>query len=248
MQIIPVLDIKGYPSPIAVQAYRGERNKYGPLISVLCDSSDPLLLATNLEHKLGISTIYIADLDGIQLQTRNWTLIKNIQAKTNLRLYLDTGIRMKKDLYQIIDWEIDFPIIATETMVDHQEILEGIRGLKQGHKIVISIDLWKGKVLSKDPVIANLPFKSLLSTFDYNQVAGFIVLELTQIGTQTGVTITPVKQALNHTSKRIITGGGIKNLTGLLELKALGVHGALVGTALHNGTITREMIDQIQNS
>lgn len=248
MQIIPVLDIKGYPSPIAVQGYRGERNKYGPLKSVLCDSNDPVLLATNLEHKLGISTIYIADLDGIQHQTRNWTLIKNIQAKTNLSLYLDTGIQTKKDLYQIIDWGIDFPIIATETMLDHQEILDGIQGLKQGNKIVISIDLWEGKVLSKDPVIAGLPFKSLLSTFDYNQVAGFIILELTQIGTQTGVTLTPVKKALKYTSKRIITGGGIKNLTGLLELKALGVHGALVGTILHNGKITREMIDQIQNS
>ena len=248
MQIIPVLDIKGYPSPIAVQAYRGERNKYGPLLSVLCDSSDPVMLATNLEHKLGISTIYIADLDGIQRQTRNWTLIKDIRAKTNLSLYLDTGIQTKKDLYQIIDLGIDFPIIATETMLDHQEILEGIRGLKQGLKIVISIDLWKGKVLSKDPAIAGLPFKSLLSTFDYNQVVGFIILELTQIGTQTGVTLTPVKKALKYTSKQIITGGGIKNLTGLLELKASGVHGALVGTALHNGKITREMIDQIQNS
>jgi len=248
MQIIPVLDIKGYPSPIAVQAYRGERNKYGSLLSVLCDSSDPVMLATNLEHKLGISTIYIADLDGIQHQTRNWALIKDIRANTNLSLYLDTGIQTKKDLYQIIDLGIDFPIIATETMLDHQEILEGIRGLKQGHKIVISIDLWKGKVLSKDPAIAGLPFKSLLSTFDYNQVVGFIILELTQIGTQTGVTLTPVKKALKYTSKRIITGGGIKNLTGLLELKAFGVHGALVGTALHNGKITREMIDQIQNS
>ncbi|MFX0208728.1 MAG: HisA/HisF-related TIM barrel protein, partial [Candidatus Hodarchaeota archaeon] len=93
MQIIPVLDIKGYPNPIAVQAYRGERNKYGPLTSILCDSSDPVMLVMNFEHKLGISTIYIADLDGIQHQTRNWALIKEIRAKTNLNIYLDTGIR-----------------------------------------------------------------------------------------------------------------------------------------------------------
>ncbi|MFQ6124846.1 MAG: HisA/HisF-related TIM barrel protein [Candidatus Heimdallarchaeota archaeon] len=248
MQIIPVLDIKGYPNPIAVQAYRGERNKYRPLKSVLCDSSDPLMLATNLEHKYRISTIYVADLDGIQYKTRNWALIKEIQTKTNLSLYLDTGIRTKEDLYHIIDLGINYPIIATETMLDHKEILEGIEGLKQNHKIVISIDLWKGKVQSNDPSIADKPIKSLLSTFDYNQVAGFIVLELTQIGTQGGVQLTPVKTALNHTSKWIITGGGTKNLTELLELKALGIHGVLIGTALHKGTITREMIDQIQNS
>ena len=248
MQIIPVLDIKGYPSPNAVQAYRGERNKYGPLVSVLCDSSDPVMLATNFERKLRVSIIYIADLDGIQHQTRNWDVIKEIRAKTTLNLYLDTGIRTKKDLHHIIDQGIDHPIVATETMTDHQETLEWIRGLKRDQEVLISIDLWKGEVLSKDPSIAGMPLKSLLSVFDYDQVAGFVVLELTQIGTQTGVSLTPLKKVIQHTSKRIITGGGIKDLNGLLELKALGVHGVLVGTALHNGKITREMIDRVQES
>ena len=174
-KIIPVIDILNSE---AVHAVKGERENYKPLKSVLIENSNPIEIVKEIQEQTSINDVYIADLDGIQHQTRNWALIKDIRAKTNLSLYLDTGIQTKKDLYQIIDLGIDFPIIATETMLDHQEILEGIRGLKQSHKIVISIDLWKGKVLSKDPAIAGLPFKSLLSTFDYNQVVGFIILEL----------------------------------------------------------------------
>jgi len=244
MQIIPVLDLKG---GIAVQAFRGERDRYGPLVSVLCKSSDPMDLSRNFERKLGSSVLYIADLDGIQRQVRDWTLIEEIRTQTNLHIYLDTGIRTKNDLLYVADQGIDYSIIATETMTDHQEILEGIQELKQNQKVVISLDIWQGQIMAKDPAIANMSLKSILSTFNYEQVMGFIVLELTQIGTQEGVSKSPVREVLDHTSKRVITGGGIKDVDGLLELKSLGVHGVLVGTALHNGNITREMVDTVQS-
>jgi phosphoribosylformimino-5-aminoimidazole carboxamide ribotide isomerase len=245
MQIIPVLDLKG---GIAVQAFRGERDKYGPLASVLCESSDPVDLSKNFERRLGSSVIYIADLDGIQRQERDWAVIKEIQSQTNLRLYLDTGIRTKKDLLYVANQGIEYCIIATETLTDYQELLEGIEELKPNQKVVISLDIWQGQIMAKDPAIATMSLKSILSTFDHKQVAGFIVLELTQIGTQEGVSTSPVREVLNHTSKWVITGGGIKDVGGLLELKSLGVHGVLVGTALHNGNITREMIERVQSA
>ncbi len=248
MQIIPVLDILGYPNPIAVQALRGERSKYGPLSSVLCDSSNPVELAINIEREFGSSVIYIADLDGILHKTINWTIIDEIRSKTELQLYLDTGIQTITDLYNVIDHGINYPIIASETMSDHKEILEGLNSLSSDQKVVISIDLWKGQIMSKDPIISGMPLQSILTVFDYKQVMGFIILELTQVGTQLGVSLSPLHETITQTTKQIITGGGIKNLEGLLELKSFGVYGILVGTAIHNGQLTRDMIMSIQKS
>lgn len=61
MEIIPVIDIL---NGVVVHGVRGEREKYEPIKSVLCNSSDPLEVA-NVFKELGFKSLYVADLDSI---------------------------------------------------------------------------------------------------------------------------------------------------------------------------------------
>ena len=62
MRLIPVMDLL---DGRVVQAIKGEREQYKPVKSVLCDTSEPVDVARAFRDQLGLSEIYIADLDAI---------------------------------------------------------------------------------------------------------------------------------------------------------------------------------------
>src|SRR5947209_7775724 len=62
MRIIPVLDLK---AGLAVHAVAGDRAYYQPIRSILHQGSDPIGLARAYRDKLGLSDLYVADLDAI---------------------------------------------------------------------------------------------------------------------------------------------------------------------------------------
>jgi uncharacterized protein related to proFAR isomerase len=52
-----------------------------------------------------------------------------------------------------------------------------------------------------------------------------------------------VKEVVERTSVKVLTGGGIRNMADLEELRNIGVSKALVATALHKGIITPEIFE-----
>ena len=69
-------------------------------------------------------------------------------------------------------------------------------------------------------------------------VGELIVLDLARVGSGEGVDFVLLEQLLKKVNMRVLVGGGIRDLADLVKLKELGVHGALVATALHSGKIT----------
>ena len=62
MTVIPVLDVwRGQ----VVHAVRGERERYRPVASALCASSEPAVVAQRLLDYSGARCLYVADLDAL---------------------------------------------------------------------------------------------------------------------------------------------------------------------------------------
>jgi phosphoribosylformimino-5-aminoimidazole carboxamide ribotide isomerase len=78
-------------------------------------------------------------------------------------------------------------------------------------------------------------------------VQKLIVLDLAQVGLEAGVSTVPlcgrIKREFPHVS--LITGGGIRHVEDLLELKATGIEGVLIASALHNGAIGPSELQQL---
>lgn len=237
MKIIPVLDVlKG----IAVHAVRGERDRYQPLRSILCTSTDPVNIALAF-NSLGFDELYIADLDAILNDSPNFNLYRQIKAKTSLDLMIDAGINTVERARKILKAEASNIIIGTETLKNLNFVREAVR-LFGGDRVIVSVDLREGRILSRSEDLKASDPVSLVKTLEEMGVTKVLILDLARVGTERGVNFGVVREVLERTEIDVLTGGGIRSIEDLQKLKEIGVIATLIATALHKGKITIEKL------
>ena len=91
MQIIPVMDLQRGQ---VVRALGGDRERYRPIDSALCGTSDPLPVARRLCEHCATDILYAADLDALQGFAVQQALLSELLARQpSLSLWLDAGFR-----------------------------------------------------------------------------------------------------------------------------------------------------------
>ncbi|MDP2768084.1 MAG: HisA/HisF family protein [Candidatus Methanoperedens sp.] len=227
-RIVFVLDIL---NGNAVHAVRGERSKYQPIQSRICDSSSPLDILSALAPK----EVYIADLNRLQHLGDNFKLIKKISAKA--KTIVDIGVENIDDIERCAEIA-DTVILGTETA--SFELIEKAANYFP-NKINVSIDMKNGMVLTRDRNMQLEPEK-LVKLLDEYDILDIIVLNLNKVGTSAGIDIDFLKKMVEISTHAILVGGGIKDMNDIHALKEIGISGALVATAVHNGSIPVEFI------
>jgi phosphoribosylformimino-5-aminoimidazole carboxamide ribotide isomerase len=189
--------------------------------------------------EFGFAEIYVADLDAITGGHTNFPLFQRIADETGFELMVDAGITDLARAKRVLESRVSKVIIGTETLGSIGFVAEAVEFFGS-EKIVVSLDLMGDKVLSKlefdkskDPVV-------LLREFQKMGVAQIIVLDLARVGSAEGVNLPVLKRMLMNHNVKVLVGGGVRNIRDLVELKNLGVSGALLATALHSGRITLE--------
>jgi phosphoribosylformimino-5-aminoimidazole carboxamide ribotide isomerase len=120
---------------------------------------------------------------------------------------------------------VDRVVVGTETLADADTLPPDA---------VLSVDLFAGRVLSRDPRLAGLPALDAVA-----RLAGqreVIVLDLARVGTGAGpdvATIAEIHAAFPELS--LLAGGGVRDAEDLRALEDAGAAGALVATALLRG-------------
>ena len=240
MKIIPVIDVL---NGVAVHGVRGERERYQPLKSTLCRSADPLDIALTFES-LGFSSLYLADLDAILGKSANFNIYRQIMTQTRLDLMVDAGIADITKAKKVLATEVSKIVIGSETLNSLDFLGQAVKAFGED-KVVVSIDLKKGKVLSVSEAIASMDavsFAQKLRKIGVNQI---IFLDLDRVGTEHGINLALLRSVLEKTGVEVLVGGGIRSLQELEELRKLGVSGALVATILHNGKLE---VDELKSA
>ena len=230
MHIIPVIDI--YQGQV-VHAVRGQREHYQPVRSGLCEGSDPFTIVQAILGIYPFTTLYIADLDSIRGDGVNYPVVEQLQQQfPQLVFWLDAGKYTKKDF--------------TGT---HNESIRQVIGSETGVGTDFLLDL---AGISPEPVLS-LDFKETVFSGDSGLLQqsaiwpeNIIIMNLARVGSSEG----PDLDLLNKTSalisgKNIYMAGGIRNITDLQTLKHTGVAGALIATALHNGSLTHQDLSKL---
>jgi phosphoribosylformimino-5-aminoimidazole carboxamide ribotide isomerase len=239
LKIIPVIDVL---NGIVVHAVRGRRKEYQPLKSILCAPTDPVDVAAALKA-LGFRELYVADLDAITGGHPNFSLFKRIADKTGLELMVDAGIDDLKKANLVLESHVSKVIIGTETLPSTSLVAQAVE-LFGGEKIVVSLDLMDGQVLSKFELGTCVKPMALLREFQRLGVSQIIILDLTRVGSGEGVNMSFLTEVLRNITAKVLVGGGVRDVKDLVELKDLGVFGVLVATALHSGKISLESLKQ----
>ena len=243
MQIIPVIDLLNGPfnQCCVVHAKRGQRQHYQPIQSQLTASSAPLEIVTALLELYPFQTLYIADLDAICGTGNNAAAIEVIsQAQPQLTIWLDCGIGQMNARARYIGDNIR-PVVGSESIQSLQDYR------------AISYACESKQVLSLDYAATNA-----LGIAELHESARFwpddtICMTLNAVGSKQGVDIDRINTLIKMNSarkspSRLYAAGGVRNLADLQALASMGLAGALVATALHNGKLSATDMASMQQA
>lgn len=239
MKIIPVIDILNRK---VVHAVKGQRHNYQPLESILFKSTEPLEVAKGFKA-LGFSELYVADLDAIIDCSTDFGFFKHIVEETGLSLMVDSGVTSIDRAKKLFESGVSKLIIGTETLQSKNFVAQAVEFFG-GSRVVVSLDLKGDKILVKLGFDGCLSPVCLLQDFEQMGISQVIVLDLARVGSGEGVNTDFLKKVIAEVGVDVFVGGGVRDINDLVELRNLGVSGALIATTLHTGKITIAQLKQ----
>ncbi|MHA2392944.1 MAG: HisA/HisF-related TIM barrel protein [Promethearchaeota archaeon] len=239
-KVIPVLDILNSE---AVHAVKGERNSYKPLTSKLFNSHNPVEILQLLISEYGFYEFYIADLDAIVNNNPNFQLLTKILRIPGIKIMIDPGIVNSKDILLYSKYKINNLIIGLEKIHNLAVIQEGLNLLGEG-KIIVSIDMYKGKILAKNKELSGKNPIKIVKQINLISVKEIILLDLFRVGQKIGDIPSQYHDIQKIFDGNIYVGGGIKNYKDILKYKQNNFSGILIATALYDGTIGIEKLSK----
>jgi len=226
MQIIPVIDLK---DGCVVAAKYGQRELYQPIKSGLSTSHEPKTIIEALLKLHPFNLFYLADLDAITGNGSHQKEIKYILHRFPRSVFwIDQGYTHFERPYS--NFKNAVPVIGSESLADS----DLARLIQMNNSYVLSLDHAKDKKLGTATVFDDIRFwpKTI------------IIMNLNKVGSFEGPDFNMLKQFITHfPDKQFVAAGGIRNLADLLALKKLGIHQALVASALHSGDISKKELE-----
>jgi phosphoribosylformimino-5-aminoimidazole carboxamide ribotide isomerase len=234
MKIVPVIDLRG---GLVVRAVAGERAQYRPIQSQLTGSASPERVAAAIRDHFGLTEFYVADLDAI-LESRQNQAIYSVLADAGFRLMLDAGPLTPDTCEALLRLGVARLVVGLETCPSPGHLDTLVAGVGTD-RIVFSLDLRGGSPMSPTPLWPATPL-AIAEAVEACGIGDLIVLDLADVGVGGGVsTIELLKNLrIRIPGMKLTAGGGVRSLNDLIELEEVGVHAALVASALHNGALT----------
>jgi HisA/HisF family protein len=221
-QIIPVLDLmKGR----VVHAAGGDRKRYAPWISNLCPNACPYEAVDGLLALFPFPVIYAADLDGIEGGGRQTALMADLVKRfPAVEFWTDNGITGPA---AVAEWKAQ----GAGPLVLGSESLSGTPRELSG--VILSLDFKGGSFLGPPELLENAGLWP----------EDVIIMTIDQVGRGAGPDFARLK-ALKEMSmrSRLYAAGGVRHAEDLASLRNLGISGALIATALHNGGLDASTI------
>jgi phosphoribosylformimino-5-aminoimidazole carboxamide ribotide isomerase len=243
MRVIPVLDLK---DGLVVHGVKGERQYYKPVVSVLTHRAEPMAVARAFSEKLGLHELYVADLNAIQGHGHHQAVIAELGQEQRIRLWVDAGITGVSDALRLLEIGVSKVIIGAETL-DSWNVLKIICTTIPISNLVFSLDMQAGQVLSRSSQLAALGPLQVLERVQQMGLQEVILLDLARVGSGAGLDRELIAESRRrYPDLALFAGGGIRDAQDLRDLEAMGVAGALVATALHQGMITASTLREFE--
>jgi phosphoribosylformimino-5-aminoimidazole carboxamide ribotide isomerase len=238
MRILGVIDLMGSQ---VVRGIAGRRSDYRPIVSTLCPTSTPLSVARALRAHFGIDELYLADLDAIAGQPPDIGTC-NLLHVNGFRLWVDAGIRTCLEARILAAHGVGV-VVGLETVAGPDALAEILR--EQGERIVLSLDLRGGKPLGKLEGWKQPTARGIAAEAVALGVRHLLLLDLERVGLGggTGTEELCASLAASYPGVEILAGGGVRDRSDLLRLKACGVSAVLLASALHDGRLTRSDLE-----
>ncbi|HMC64926.1 MAG TPA: HisA/HisF-related TIM barrel protein [Gemmataceae bacterium] len=242
MRILPVLDLKGGQ---VVRGVAGRRKEYRPIVSRIVSSAEPLAVARAFREQFGLRELYVADLDAIAGGPPDQATLVDL-LDDGFQLWVDAGVGPSGNtLKALAVMGVGAPIAGLESLQGAEELLFVLERLPRG-SVVFSLDMTDGKPVARAGWTGADPWLIARQAVRLG-VRRILVLDLAAVGVGQGVSTTGLCTRLREAFPylQIVTGGGVRGPEDLRLLKGSGVNAVLVASALHDGRLSRQEIDEI---
>jgi phosphoribosylformimino-5-aminoimidazole carboxamide ribotide isomerase len=151
----------------------------------------------------------------------------------DVKIMLEYGIRGMEDLETAAAADLtDTFVLGTETA----SLALIADASSAGIPVSVSLDLFERAVLAEDQKLKRDPL-AVLESLNAYPLRDLIVLELNRVGTKRGLDLEFLARAAAISEHALLCGGGVRSMDDLIQLKKSGIAGALVATAVHDGSI-----------
>jgi phosphoribosylformimino-5-aminoimidazole carboxamide ribotide isomerase len=242
MRILPVLDVM---NGVVVRGVGGRRQEYRPIISRWAPSGAPLDIAQGFRKQFELSELYLADLDAIAGARPALSLYEALRGK-GFPLWVDAGVRDAAAARALADAGVERVVIGLETVRGPEELAGACRDL--GERVVFSLDLKGGEPLGDTSAWQAREAEGIAAQAIGAGARRVLVLDLARVGEGRGTGTEALCAALaaKYPAVEVAAGGGVRDIADLRRLRACGVRTALVASALHDGALRREELDELR--
>ena len=224
IEVIPAIDLQG---GIVVRARKGLRQSYVPIVTPLSRSSMPLDVVTGLLTIHPFQTLYIADLDRIEMRGGHERCLEELRtAFPALTFWVDAGIRDAAEAGAWLARHRQAHLVLGSESLQSLSVLEDRALLR---RTLLSLD-YRG-----DELIGPSGIWDLTKLWPTR----VIVMSLARVGTNFRPDLDRLTKIKRHAPESMIyAAGGLRDASDLMRLREAGVSGVLVASALHDGHLT----------
>ena len=229
----------------AVDLYEGKAVRLfkGDYAQMTVYSDHPEEIAQDFAQK-GAQRMHIVDLEGAKSgETPNFDTVCKIKNTSGLFCEIGGGIRSMEVIDRYITAGIDRVILGTAAVTDPGFVEKA--AAKYGEKIAIGVDIKDGFV-----AIKGWTEKSELEAFAFCRrmndlgIRTLICTDISRDGAMRGTNVDLYRDLSRELGMQIIASGGVSSMEDVKALRALDIHGTIIGKAYYTGAIDlREAIE-----
>ena len=210
-------------------------------------TSNPAVLARIYEDA-GASWRHIVDVDGASMgMPVNSEIVKSITGSVHIPVQVGGGVRSVKDIDYYLNMGVTRVVCSTRPAQNRNFNTEVISLFGSEH-YVVGIDAINGMVaIDGRERFSKFNAISLINVLSELGVENVVYTDVIRSSLHSGPSIENTRELVMKSNMNIITAGGISSLSHLDQIEKLGVSGAIIATALYDGSIDlREAINRFE--
>ena len=238
MKIFPAIDLKDNK---CVRLRRGADN------TSVVFNTNPTEQAKYFQDQ-GCERLHLIDLDSAFGRNNiNNNTIKKIRESISIPIQIGGGIRSEKIAKSYFDLGVDYLIIGSFAISNFEDVK--ILANDNPNKIYVALDVLKNKIMIRGWTEESIfTPKKLFETYESVEIRGFVLTDIDKDGMLTGLNQEMITQNLKLTNKKLIVGGGLKDINDLEKLKKIRsnkLEGVIAGKSFYVGNINLKKAQRV---
>lgn len=228
LELLPAVDVREGRAVQLVQGVSGTGGEFG----------DPLQAALAWQEQ-GAEWLHLVDLDAAFGTGSNAELLAEIVGRLDIAVEMSGGIRDEASLTRALATGCRRVNIGTAALED-PAWTERIIG-EHGDRVAIGLDVRGTTLAARGWTSEGGDLWETLARLDAAGCARYVVTDVAKDGMLAGPNLTLLADVCARTPAPVVASGGVTTVDDVVALRGLvpaGVEGAIIGSALYQGTLT----------